>query len=149
MFGAEKSDSNDGLWLKGYRESDWVSVAEFGMNQSNKQSIDVSRDSCYVDGGGSIFCILRSIDVAKSLVTYFACFIAPPMSDEITIIVDRTEKISNATISKDSWRNGAVSLKERTTPGISSAVQCIRNYSAFNSYSTMPPYVFLITAMRK
>jgi hypothetical protein len=144
FFGKSEISNSDGLWLKGYRESDWVSVASFSIKGGGSQSIDASSDSCYVDGGDSCFCILRSIDANKSLVTYFGCFFADSMNDEIGIVVDRTEKLNGGSVAGDVWRKGSISLKEQNTPGISNAILKIRNMATFNSYSTLPPYVFVM-----
>jgi hypothetical protein len=144
LFAKPKPSTDDGLWLKGYRESDWVSVASFSLGGGSKQSIDASSDSCYVDNRGCYFCILRSVDENKSLVTYFGCFFAPSMDDEIGIIVDRTEKLNGSTAKEDVWRKGSISLMEKNTPGICNAVVMIKNMASFNAYSTLPPYVFVI-----
>lgn len=137
---------NDSLWLKGYRDSDWVSIASFSLKGSSRQSIDASSNSCYVDNSGLTFCIIRSNDIKNSVVTFFGCFFSSSMDDEIGIIVDRTEKLSGQIVKCDAWHKGKLSFLEKNTPGISNGIKMIRNMAAFNAHLTLPPYVFVMNA---
>jgi len=136
-----ESPSNDGLWLKTYRGSEWLSIAKFS---GGSQSINCSRESCYVDHKDSTFCILMSVDNSKSLISYFLCFISQSIDDEISIIAHRTEDFNSKTVKEDEWSNAKISFKEITTPGIKKGIASIKAIAKFNSYSTDPPYLLIM-----
>ena len=141
ILGKSESSNNDGLWLNTYRDSEWCIVAKFS---GGSQSIDCAMRSCYVDSKGSTFCILRSVDNSKSLISYFLCFISESIDDEISIIAHRTENFNSKTVKADEWSNAKISFKESTTPGIKKGIGEIKNIAKFNSYSTEPPYLLVM-----
>jgi hypothetical protein len=116
----------DGFWFKEYERSDWVKINNFMV---------LSSDSCYVDGGSNVFCVIR-VNNGDELLThqYLGCILSPSINDEIGVIVFRRDLRQ-----KDEWHNGEFTLKN--IQGISEAIQIIRNIAHFNSYLTEPPYV--------
>jgi hypothetical protein len=146
LFGAgtkvQPTRLEDGKWLSTERDSDWKEVLSFPTN-TGSQKIEVATESCYSNGKLN-FCVLRSVDEAKSTCTYFGCSIPTGVDEEIFIMVDRTEKLNGEVVTKDDWNGAGRVLSESRTPGVSNAIRFIRNLTAFNSYSTMPPYVLLL-----
>ncbi len=72
-----------------------------------------------------------------------ACIIKRVVNDEISLVLSRVETEDGATVQSNDWPPNVV-LSEGPLPGIKDAITFIKNQATFNSYSTLPPYVFFM-----
>ena len=140
VFGGKKDEMEDGLWLKGEREGDWIEVLE---RFTPDQSLELNTLSCFEHKSGTYFCVLRSTNPTKTNNAYFGCLIEPDSEDEIFVVVQRLEKNSGQAIEVDSWSKSRV-FNTTTTPGIGDVIARIKNIANFNDYSSPPPYALLL-----
>jgi hypothetical protein len=75
---------------------------------------------------------------------YLACSIHDEVDESLNIQVLRSESLSGKLLTEDDWTKGRA-YREMSIPGIKNAIKLIKNQAIFNAYSTMPPYVFIIT----
>jgi len=141
LFGGNKSttEGNDGVWLKGERNSTWEEVAKFDKSQP----IELSLESCYQNQMGT-FCVLRSFNKGQNVMLFMGCVIPEDQNDFILIVVDRGESLNGDVMMRDDWTKNRI-LEKSKIPDIGDAIQKIENYAAFNDYSTLPPFVFYLT----
>ena len=130
---------SDGQWLEHERDSDWREVARFSIDQT----IEFSPESCFANASGA-FCILRSYNAQNRNWIFLGCLIPPDQDEVICILVDRIESKAGAVVMKDDWSTRRILAAEKL-PSIPQAIQTVRNYAEFNSYSTLPPYVLIWT----
>lgn len=142
---AKKSatDTTDGLWLKGYRDSRWVNIFSHRASSGALVTTDVSVDSCYSDGRG-FFCLLRREDTSNDFYQFLAVVTHPDLS-QMVWIVDRVEDYKQNCLRQDRWHNEAA-FGAPKVPEIDMAISKVKEYAIFNSFSSPPPYMIIIAA---
>jgi hypothetical protein len=135
------ADTSEGLWLKGYRDSQWVNVFSHQTSSGAFVKTDVSVDSCYFDGRG-FFCLLRREDESNNFYQFLAVVALPDLS-EMAWIVERVEDYDGNCLRKDVWHREA-SFKAPKVPEIQAAISTVKSFAVFNNFSSPPPYMLII-----
>ena len=151
VFGSAEIDPMDGKWVESYKNGEWKVAFGLLIASGGVQPIEFSLESCFIDkkrkrpnGNTTQFCILRSVDLVKNNCMYLACSIHDEVDESLNIQVLRSESLSGKLLTEDDWTKGRA-YREMSIPGIKNAIKLIKNQAIFNAYSTMPPYVFIIT----
>lgn len=143
LFGAKRNAPElveDGLWLKGEREGNWLEVLDV---VKGTQKLELNVSTCYTDQFENSYCIFRSYNQARTNIAYMGCFIKNGTSDAFYVLVDRTERPTGETLRVDSWSDSR-QMSEENTKGVSEVVARVKTMAAFNAYSTAPPFVLIL-----
>jgi hypothetical protein len=137
------SNSTDGLWLKGYRDSEWSELFSHQTSTGAYVTTEVSVESCHFDGN-AYFCILRRLD--NSVGAYqFLLIVALPHLEEMVWIVERIEDQDEFCLRKDAWHKEG-SFRRPKVPEIDNAISIVQSYARLNNFSSPPPYMLVIAA---
>jgi hypothetical protein len=146
IFGKKTQEIPDGLWLKNYRECNWVEA--FAISNDNLiQTFEIGSDSCCLEKG-NYFCVMRISDVSQETFGYATVSVPSGWDDEFHIIVDRAEDSMGETLKKDDWTKGRI-MTDSQTSGISKSINIIKNYATMNNYSSTPPFVLFVLLAQK
>jgi hypothetical protein len=134
VFGKNKTNEVDGLWLQMERKSTWLKVGEI-----KNQDIELGKEGCYT-GEKNTYFVLRS--VASQKISYFLCRATDDAPDEILILCNRLEDALGNTIVADDW---AIKTINKVSDGqFKNVVVKARNLAGFNAYKTSPPYMLSV-----
>ena len=142
IFKSKETETPDGMWLEGYRKSEWHEAFTFQNKNGRQFKTEVSLDSCFRIQKG-VFSILRSIDPYENNTRYMVSLINDDV-DEILWLVNRIEDNSGKCLRNDEWTKG-VAFTERKTPGVKNGVLLIRNLCGLANFQSTPPYMFTLS----
>ena len=111
-------------------------------NLNQTQTIEVSIESCYQNKIGT-FCVLRSFNKSQNVMLYLGCVIPDNQNEFIQMVVDRAESPNGDVMQRDDWSKNRL-LEKGKIPSVSNAIIRIRKEAAFNDYSSVPPYAFIL-----
>jgi len=147
FFGKKKAAENfrEGQWLESERDGSWANLFDIDT-ATGKQAVEVSRDSCYSQGGSS-YCVVRSKDLNGKSIFYGLCWNPPDDDIELQLLATRVEGFDGRVIQQDQWATstGSKCFSVNTNKDVIKAITMIRNMGAFNDYSSMPFYVLIAT----
>ena len=142
IFKSKETETPDGMWLEGYRKSEWHKAFTFQNTKGQQFKTEVSFDSCFRIQKG-VFSILRMIDPYENNTRYMVSLINDDV-DEILWLVNRIEDDSGRCLRNDEWTKG-VAFTERKTPGVKNGVLLIRNLCGLANFQSTPPYMLTLT----
>ena len=142
IFKSKETETLDGMWLEGYRKSEWHKAFTFQNKKGQQFKTEVSFDSCFRIQKG-VFSILRMIDPYENNTRYMVSLINDDV-DEILWLVNRIEDDSGSCLRNDEWTKG-VAFTERKTPDVKNGVLLIRNLCGLANFQSTPPYMLTLS----
>jgi hypothetical protein len=142
IFKLKETETPDGMWLQGYKNSDWHTAFAFQNKNGQLFKTEVSFESCFRIQKG-VFSILRMVDPYENNTCYMASLINDDV-DEIHWLVNRIEDDSGECLRNDKWTKG-VAFTESKTPGVKNGVLLIRNLCGLANFQSTPPYMLILT----